>query len=260
MKKFGVILFGLSLALLMSCSKEEVEKPVDNGEPVVPMTSQELTGEFEGEWGSIYGNIQNGKIVVNDGFIFIDEIPAEGIFNEIKQQVLSSCIFYPELKASITDSIGNLFFASSYKYPMTDLQIKYEMGSYSSKEGCFSASIESIKNIWSVTSTVLESSVIDPPEPNTISFSVKVDKTIYRLDLISKEHEVNAEFSIENGMWLFQYWFNTFRFINLMTGQQYDMAIMNSGYPRRHNKEDTNLLQFQAKKRTGDSNGYVAYY
>ena len=260
MKKFGVILFGLSMALLMSCSKEEVEKPVDNGEPVVPMTSQELTGEFEGEWSSIYGNIQNGKIAVNEGFIFIDELPAEGIFNEIRQQVQSNCIFYPELKASITDSIGNLFFASSYNYPMTDLQIKYEMGSYSSKEGCYSVSIESVKNIWSVTSTVLESSVIDPPEPNTISFSVKVDKTFYRIDLISKEHEVNAEFSIENGMWLFQYWFNTFRFINMMTGQQYDIAIMNSFYPRRLNKEDTNLLQFQVKIRTGSIEERIVPY
>ena len=259
-KQFGMILLGLSLALVTSCSKEEVEEPVDNSEPVVPMTSQELTGEFEGEWSSEVGNLQNGKIVVNDGYIFIDEIPAEGIFNEIRQDVLSSCIDYPELKARITDSIGNIFFASSYKYPVTDLQIKYRINSFSSDEGYYSASIKSIKNIWSVTSTVLESTVIDPPEPNTISFTVKVDTLFYRIDLISKEHEVNAEFFMGNGMWLFQYWFNTFRIINMMTGQQYDMAIMNYGYPRRHNKEDTNLLQFQAEERTGSAEERIVPY
>ena len=73
-KQFGMILLGLSLALVTSCSNEEVEKPVDNSEPVVPITSQELTGEFEGEWSYLYGQSQTGKIVVNDGYIFIDDL------------------------------------------------------------------------------------------------------------------------------------------------------------------------------------------
>ena len=127
LNQLGMILWGLSFALVMSCSKEEVEEPVDNNEPVVPITSQELTGEFEGEWSSVGGNLQNGKIVVNNGYIFIDELPAEGIFNEIRQDVLSICNDHPEMKAAIIDSIGNIFFASSYKYPITDLQIKYRL-------------------------------------------------------------------------------------------------------------------------------------
>ena len=49
-KQFGVLLLGLSMALMMSCSKDEEVNVVDNGEPVIPTKSQELTGEFEGQW------------------------------------------------------------------------------------------------------------------------------------------------------------------------------------------------------------------
>lgn len=253
MKRLSIFMLVLSLALVMSCSKEEVEEPVDNSEPVVPLTSQELTGEFEGEWSSMSGPSQNGKIVVNDGYIFVDELPAEAMFNVIKQHIESACNDNPEMKAAIIDSIGNLFFASSYQYPITDLQIKYEMGDFSSDEGYYSASIKSMKNRWSEISTYLESTVINPPEANTISFTVKEGIPFYRIDLISKEHDVNAKFFMENGMWLFQYWFNTYRVINMMTGKQYDIVMRYDGYPRRHNKEDTNLLQFQAKERTGSA-------
>lgn len=273
-KQFGMILLGLSLALVTSCSKEEVEKPVDNSEPVVPMKKQELTGVFEGEWN--YDELSY-PIVVNDGYIFADELPVEGIFKRIRGDMLSICDYYPEKKAAIIDSIGNIFFASSYKYPMTDLQIKYELGDYSAIDGIYYAKMLSIKNKLSDIATTIcidreppypsETIVIDAPEPNTISFDVKADGIPYRIDLVSKEHDVNMEFHMKPqllgdpvGLWVIQYWFNTFRVINMMTGQQYDMDIMNYGYPRRHNKEDTNLLQFQAKEKTGSAEERIIPY
>jgi len=268
MKKFGVILFGLSMALLMSCSKEKEEEIVDNGEPVVPMTSQELTGEFEGEWTCSEIAYSKGRIMVNERYIMIEELPAENI---LKSMIFMVYDVDPDTKARIIDSIGNIFFASSYEFPATDLQIRYELGEYSAINGMYYGSASSIKNMWSGLTTQFvkdqETIVIGPAEPNNISFVVKADGQRYRIDLISKDHEVNMEFLMKEqwggtpaGLWIIQYWFSTYRVVNLQTGQQYDMAIMNSGYPRRHNKEDTNLLQFQAKKRTGDSNGYVAYY
>ena len=256
--QLGMILWGLSFALVMSCSKEEVEEPVDNSEPVVPMKKQELTGVFWGEWN--YCDDLTYPIEVNDGYIFVDELPVEAIFYRIKQHVLVSCIDHPEKKAAIIDSIGNIFFASSYKFPMADLQIKYELGDYSSDEGCYSASIKSMKNRWSDISTYLESTVINPPEPNTISFTVKEGIPFYRIDLISKEHEVNAKFFMKNGMWLFQYWFNTFRIINMMTGQQYDIVFKTNADPLRRNKADVNLLQFQAKERTESAQERITSY
>lgn len=268
MKQFGkILLLGLILALVTSCSKDEVE-PVDNSEPVIPLTSQEMTGEFEGEWSYTYGHSQNGKIVVNDRYIFIDELLTDIIVLQLVDDIRDYCLDHPEVEAQMKDSIGNFFFASSYKFPATDLQIKYNLVSYS--DGSYSASILSMKNMWSdiITTIIIdkeppypsETIVIAQPEPNTISFGVKADDVSYRIDLISKEHETTAELNMSTGLCVFQYWFNIIRINNLQTGQQYDAVIMNDGYPRRHNKEDTNLLQFQAKKRIGTAVERIVAY
>ena len=59
---------------------------MDNSEPVVPMKKQELTGVFWGEWN--YCDDLTYPIEVNDGYIFVDELPVEAIFYRIKQHVL----------------------------------------------------------------------------------------------------------------------------------------------------------------------------
>ena len=267
MKKFGVILFGLSMALLMSCSKEKEEEIVDNGEPVVPMTSQELTGEFEGEWTCSEIAYSKGRIMVNERYIMIEELPAENI---LKSMIFMVYDVDPDTKARIIDSIGNIFFASSYKYPMTDLQIKYKLVDYSAIDGIYYAKMLSIKNKLSdITTTICidreppypsETIVIDAPEPNTISLSVWADKVLYRIDMVSKEREVNAEFYMGNGMWMLQYWFNTFRVINMQTGKYYDFSIIYDNHRLQQGKEDTIQLRFNATKRTGSAEERIVPY
>ncbi len=268
MKKFGVILFGLSMALLMSCSKEKEEEIVDNGEPIVHSMNQELTGEFEGEWTCSEVAYSKGRIMVNERYIMIEELPAENI---LKSMIFMVYDVDPDTKARIIDSIGNIFFASSYEFPATDLQIKYELGEYSAINGMYYGSASSIKNMWSGLTTQFvkdqETIVIGPAEPNNISFVVKADGQRYRIDLISKDHEVNMEFLMKEqwggtpaGLWIIQYWFSTFRVVNLQTGQQFDLSLRFSGRRYNQGKEDTIQLRFNASQRTGDSNGYVAYY
>lgn len=254
MKQFGFLLAVLSLALVTSCSKDE-EVIVNNQEPLIPMTSRELTGEFEVKWEYVADSTV-GTIVVNNEYIIVDELPAEGIFKYIASDIQNVCFDHPETKEKLADSIGNLFFASSYQYPKTDLEIKYQLDSYSNPY--YVASISSIKNTWSETSTAInidyaapflgKTIVIDPAEPNTISFSVEADGVPYRIDLVTKEHECTAEYNMNTGLWRFQYWFNTYRIINLQTGQHQDMKVVWSGTPRRHNKEDTIPFAFDAKK------------
>jgi hypothetical protein len=265
MKQFGMLLFGLSMALLMSCSKEEEGEVVDNGEPVIPSLSQELTGEFEGEWTCDDTSYSKGRILVDEGYIVIDELPVENILNSMISYVQDS---RPEVKAEIVDSIGNIFFASSYKYPVTDLQIKYELGNYSASDGIYNVLLSNIKNNWSSITTYLEDTIISPPEPNTISFSVRADDVPYRIDLVSKEHEVNAEFlmkpqqvsDVPAGLWIIQYWFSTYRVINLQTGHQLDLNLVLEGGRLRKGKEDTLQLRFNASQRTGDSYGFIIHY
>ena len=163
------------------------------------------------------------------------------------------------------DSIGNFFFASSYQYPTSFLSFKYQVDSYTDES--YWASISDLKNIWSDVGITIEQPdsgetiVIDPSESNTISFSVEADGVPYRIDILSKEHEVNAEFNMKTGMWTFYYWFSSYRIYNLQTGQQYEYGLKWALVPSyRKNKEDTNYLKFQTSRRTGPVDGNIVYY
>ena len=268
MKKFGVILFGLSMELLMSCSKEKEEEIVDNGEPIVHSMNQELTGEFEGEWTCSEIAYSKGRIMVNERYIMIEELPAENI---LKSMIFMVYDVDPDTKAKIIDSIGNIFFASSYEYPVTDLQIRYELGEYSAINGMYYGSASSIKNMWSGLTTQFvkdqETIVIGPAEPNNISFVVKADGQRYRIDLISKDHDVDMEFLMKQqwdgtpaGLWIIQYRFSTYRVVNLQTGQQFDLSPIFSGHRLNQGKADTMQLRFNASQRISGSHGNVAYY
>lgn len=262
----------LLLALFAACSKDEEKEPVDNSEPVVPMSNHIMTGVFEGEWHDM-AEPTKGSITVSNEYIIIDELPAEGILKGILKEESSFYLNRPEKKAEMIDSIGNIFFASSYKYPKTGLEIKYEIDSFS--DNCYTTKILSIKNTWSETSTVInidyeppymgETIVIDPAEPNTISFGVEADGVPYRIDLVSENHECNARFNMNGnswsipGMWNIQYWFNTYRFYNLQTGKQWDIKIVYD-LPRRHNAEDTIQLSFNATKLKGSIEESVIFH
>ena len=274
MKQIGIILLGVCLALGTSCSKDEDEAPVKKNEPDVPMTSYDMTGIFEGEWNnSLADNPIRGSSMVNDEYIIIDELPIENILNDLINYINLECLIYPERKDQIVDTLGNIFFASSYKYPKTNLEIKYEMDSFSDKY--FTTRILSIKNMWSDISTVInidsespypgETIVIGPPEPNTISFSVEADSVPYRIDLVSKDHECDVKFDMNDnpwsapGMWILQYWFNTYRIYNLQTGQKYDIHLT-SPMPLYPDKEDTIQFHFISTEWKGPAEGgYITY-
>ena len=134
MRRLG--LFILGLALVTSCSKEEEEPKVVLDEPAVPMTSQDMTGEFEGEWDNMTEPTK-GKITVNNEYIIIDELPAEGILKGLIVDMNAAYLVHPEIKEKLTDSIGNIFFAESYKYPKANLEIKYEIDSFSEGTGAY---------------------------------------------------------------------------------------------------------------------------
>jgi hypothetical protein len=266
MKRFGLLIIGL--ALFVACSKDEEKELVDNSEPAVPMTNYVMTGVFEGEWDNMTEPTK-GRITVNNEYIIIDELPAEGILKGLLMDVQSVYLVRPEIKEEMADSIGNIFFAESYKYPKTNLEIKYEIDSFS--EGNYWAKVSSIKNMWSDISTVIESPVsgetivIGPPEPNTISFSVEADGVPYRIDLVSKDHECDVSFNMNDnpwsvpGMWIIQYWFNTYRIYNLQTGKHWDIKVYYQMH-RDHDTEDTVQLIFNATKLKGSTEERVIFH
>lgn len=255
MKRFGMILFALSMVLVISCSKEDVETPVDNSEPVIPIKTLTLTGKFEGKW-SCESKSSTGKLEVYDNYFIINELPTKAIVGDIVSPFLSESLIHPEIIEQMKDSIGTFFFASSYQYPTSFLSFKYQVDSYTDES--YWASISDLKNIWSDVGITIEQPdsgetiVIDPSESNTISFSVEADGVPYRIDILSKEHEVNAEFDIKTGLWTFHYWFSTYRIYNLETGRQFEYGIKWAIRELKYgNKKDTNQIKFTASRRMG---------
>ena len=253
MKQFGMILLGLGLALVMSCSKEDV----DNNEPVIPIKTLELTGEYVGKW-SCMSDPSTGTIDVYDNHFIINELPTKTIVDNVVYPFRSSYSDHPEIKDQLEDSIGNFFFASSYQYPTSSLSFKYQVDSYS--DGSYWASISEMQHHWSSFGLCIyndfgETIGIDPSEPNTIAFSVEADGVPYRIDMISKDHEVNAEFNMKTGLWTLHYWFSNYRIYNLRTGRQFEYGLRSAmGYFLRQ-KEDTNQLKFIASRKTRPISG-----
>ena len=266
MKQFGTILLGLGLALVMSCSKEDVEGPMYNSEPIIPVKTLELTGEYVGKW-SCMSEPSTGTIEVYDNHFIIYELPTKTIVDDVVDPFRSSYSDHPEIKNQLKDSIGNFFFASSYQYPTSSLSFKYQLNSFSDKS--YFASISNLRDNWSnISMTIIDPNsgditIIKPSEPYNISFDVVADGVPYRIDMISKDHEVNAEFNMKTGMWTFYYWFSNYRIYNLQTGQQFEYglkwALASDIY--RKNKKDTNQLKFIASRKTRPvSGGDVLYY
>ena len=263
MKQFGTILLGLGLALVMSCSKEDVEGPMYNSEPIIPVKTLELTGEYVGKW-SCMSEPSTGTIEVYDNHFIINELPTKTIVDNVVDPFRSSYSDHPEIKDQLKDSIGNFFFASSYQYPTASLSFRYQVDSYSDET--FWASISDIRDRWSYLGLCIyndfgETIGIEPSDPYSISFNVEADGVPYRIDMISKDHEVNAEFNIKTGLWTFHYWFSNYRIYNLQTGQQFEYGLKWALVPSyRKNKEDTNYLKFQTSRRTGPVDGNIVYY
>ena len=262
MKQFVAVLLSLGMAFLMSCSKDDVEEPV---EPIIPGYSQELTGEFEGEWSCDSGAAvpSIGKIDVESRIFFIDEIPTKTIIDNLVHPFHAAYPEHPEIRDQLNESIGDFFFASSYEYQVTDLQFNYKLDSYS--DGYYFASISYLKNQFSygamrVYSPELGRTVTTAePEPDTVPFRVEADGVKYRIDMITNVQESNAEFNMKTGMWTLNYWFSGFKLYNLYTGQNLEYSFKDAD-GNNVQSESHLILRFNAAKRTGNARMKKKYW
>lgn len=225
-------------ALVTSCSK-------DDDEPESGVQKAEWSGEFEGEW-SFLESREEGKVMVEDGLFFIDQLPAESIFSELLS------------KMGPISMSGQLFSASSYDYNGCSqiLFFKFDQDSTFISYNRLSNYYSTITlNLVNDDNGQIENFVIEPSAPMTFSFGIVADGAHYRIDLVSKDHVVNAEFDEASGSWVFNYWFSHIDLINLRTGKLFSFYIPDKIYD--DHLHDNLLLQFKTTKRLGPTNGIL---
>ena len=258
----------LVATLLTACTSDKSED-----EPIIPQEEQtpedttvEWSGKFEGEWRCL-GLPKKGMIVVDGEYMVFDPFPAEAIFNEIIQIKRTSIVGRPERQKRLTDSIGNIFFADSYKYLETRQEISFSLETY--PDGSCHTSISALNNMWSEMSIIIfrdkespyssETIFINPSDPKTISFNVEADGDTYRVDLVHHEKDVSVDFDPATGLWTFTYRFHEYKIFNLKNGKQYSVRI-SSDKTSEQNEKGSLQLQFKATQRTGPSDGVIVIY
>ena len=257
MKQFTIILLGLGLALMMACSSDKSED-----EPIIPKkeqmpedTTAEWSGKFEGEWRFLGLPTKGMMEVDGENMVFIP-FPAEVIFNEIIQIIRTSAADRPEREKRLNDTIGNVFFADSYKYLNTRQEISFSLNT--NPDGSYQTSITTLNNMWSQMAIVIsidkvppytgDEIYIHPSDPLTISFDVEADGVTYRVDLVHQKNDVAVDFDHVKGLWTFTYRFHEYKIFNQENGKQYSVCIS----PLQ--------LQFKATRRTGPSDGIIFIY
>ena len=259
MKKYGILLLGWCMMLFASCSKAmDDETSVPESQPAEE-AAKEMTGVFDVRWGH-EGMHCDGSVEVDDKQFYID-LPAEMIMNWLRDAMDKSLAGHDGIKAQITESIGPIFVASSYKYNNTQQEMVYTQVGYSNEFNY--AAFNRLTNAFTGLKTVIFVDYVDggatlfitapPAEAVTFSFGVEADGVPYRIDLYNPENNATAVFDRTSGLWTFNYWYQNFNIVNLKTAAQYQQVIQKATRDAEHG--NMLQLQFKATKRTGPATG-----
>ena len=175
MRRFGIILLGVGLAVAMSCSKDNID------DQLIPATQQSdkdttniisnlivSSGIFEGEWRlSKYGKTCEGQIEVSGDEITFD-IPADYLFPRLGFVTDQRKAMYPE----------EPLFATPYP---TYFNTKQTMS-------CSTQGVSKEAIYYEMAGIIAEIDFGNKP-----SFGVKADSVDYRINLIAiKEQPTSA--------------------------------------------------------------------
>ena len=189
--KHGSILL-LGLVLMASCSKDTDYDALTYEYADIPV-QQQLMGVFEGEWFYEDYAPAKGTIEVDGNNIQMD-FPCELVFGNILDGIRRDYLLHPEEEKMHTDSIGNIFTASSYSYSDPEQTITYKMSGASSEAIYASATL--VENHFTNVKTQLD-----------FSFGVIADGHKYQIDLINSKNEINAVFDLTTRLWTLVYRF-----------------------------------------------------
>ena len=227
MRRFGIILLGVGLAVAMSCSKDNID------DQLIPATQQSdkdttniisnlivSSGIFEGEWRlSKYGKTCEGRIEANGDKITFD-IPADYLFPRLGFVTDERKAMFPE---------EPLFTTSEPTYFDTEQTMSF------ATQGISADAI-----YYEMAGIIAEIDFSHKP-----SFGVKADSVDYRINLIAIKEQPTAVFDNNTRLWTVAIPIDQVSAYNCRTSN-----LITSSYLDEENPDKSAwLLVFRATKR-----------
>ena len=232
MKKYGLILIGVGLAMVMSCSKEHLDGDMaaelySPENKTVVSNQVDAMGTYEGEWRlSKYGLTCTGQIEVSSYIISFDVpvdylVPRLALYDETKKAA------YPEEPLFMDNAQREYFHTSQVMRRLTQ--------GYSSD-----AAYSQLAN------SVAESSDIpSPPGDFALFLGVKADGADYVISMTGIKEQPSAVFDVSTGLWTMAIPIDQVTITNLNTSAQMSFAYLDEEAPEK----SAWLLVFRATRK-----------
>lgn len=230
MKKYGLILIVVGLAMVMSCSKEHLDGDMaaelySPENKTVVSNQVDALGTYEGEWRlSKYGLTCTGQIEVTADRILFD-VPADYLVPRLALYDETKKATYPE-EALFMDNAQREYFHTS--------QVMR-----SSTQGY------STDAAYSQLANIVAESPDAPPGDFSLLLGVKADGVDYTISMAGIKEQPSAVFDVSTGLWTMAIPIDQVTITNLNTGAQMSFAYLDEEAPEK----SAWLLVFRATRK-----------
>lgn len=232
MKKYGLILIGVGLAMVMSCSKEHLDGDMaaelySPENKTVVSNQVDAMGTYEGEWRlSKYGLTCTGQIEVSSYIISFD-VPADYLVPRLALYDETKKAAYPE-EPLFMDNAQREYFHTS--------QVMRRLTQGYSTDAAYSQ----------LANSVAESSDIpSPPGDFALFLGVKADGADYVISMTGIKEQPSAVFDVSTGLWTMAIPIDQVTITNLNTSAQMSFAYLDEEAPEK----SAWLLVFRATRK-----------
>ena len=230
MKKYGLILIGVGLAMVMSCSKEHLDGDMaaelySPENKTVVSNQVDAVGTYEGEWRlSKYGMTCTGQIEVTADRIMFD-VPADYLVPRLALYDETKKAAYPEEPLFMDNAQREYFHTSQVMRSSTQ--------GYSTDAA------------YSQLANVVAESPDAPPGDFSLLLGVKADGVDYIISMTGIKEQPSAVFDVNTGLWTMAVPIDQVTVTNEKTGAKMSFAYLDEQAPER----SAWLLVFRATRK-----------
>lgn len=232
MKKYGFILAGVGLAMVMSCSKEHLDGDTGadlySGEVSQITNQRAAAGTYEGEWRlSKYGMTCTGQIEVSSYMMISFDVPADYLVPRLALYDETKKAAYPGEPLFMDNAQREYFSTSQVMRTMTQ--------GYSTD-----AAYSQLANIAAESSDTPS-----PPGDFALQLGVKTDGVDYVIRMTGIKEQPSAVYDVNTGLWTMAIPIDQVTVTNLNTGAQMSFAYLDEEAPEK----SAWLLVFRATRK-----------